>query len=310
MGNVSELYEALGVEMPEDQTAEGANEQEVAEPAEEGANDQEVAEPGDDEDQNEPEDSAEEPEEKPIRKQQTREERAEQARLRREREINDAVKAAVEAERKATEARLAAFFNQAKITNAYDGNKPITNLAEAEAWGQADRMAKVQANLKKGQLTAADMQALIEESPAIKSIQETQKQQEQAAKAQSQQQFQQNVEVELAEIRKMNPKIEGLKDILAMDTGKQWAAYVQKHGMSYLDAYKLANHDQLMQQAQQVAKTAAETKKQGKSHLKPDTARGQGAVDVPKSIKAMYREFMPDMSDAEIEADYRARAQG
>lgn len=314
MGNVAELYEALGVEMPAEPAPESENNQEAAGPGETGENVQEVAEPENDVEQDEPEEPTGEPEEKPEKKQMTKEERAENAKLRRQKEIDDAVskavKDAVEAEQKKTAERLTAFFNQAQIKNAHNGNTPITNLDEAEAWAQADRMAKASTNLKKGVLTPQDMQAMLEDSPAFKALQQKQAQQEQAAKAQSQQQFRQNVDLELAEIRKLNPKVNGLADILAMDTGKQWAAYVQKNGMSYLDAYKLANHDQLLQQAQQAAQAAVEVKKQSKSHLKADTARGQGAVDVPKGVKAMYREFMPEMTDAEIEADYRKRAQG
>ena len=43
-------------------------------------------------------------------------------------------------------------------------------------------------------------------------------------------------------------------------------------------------------------------REQGKRHLKPDTPRGQGAIEVPKKIKDNYRIFQPDMTDAEIEA--------
>lgn len=302
MGNVAALYEALGMEMPKEEP-ESENTQEAAEPAETGENEQEPAEPA----------AAEEPgaedvddtEQEPEKKEQTKQERAENARRRRQKEIDDAVKAAVAAERASSKQRLDAFFKQARMKNQHNGGSEILSLEDAEAWAQADRMARVQANLKKGQLTAEDMQALIEESPAVKALQESQSRQEQQAKEDSRQRFAKSVETELAQIRKLNPKVQSLKDILAMDTGKQWAAYVQHNGMSYLDAYKLANYDQLVQMAQQAATAGAKVREQGKSHLKPDTPRGQGAVEVPKRIKDNYRIFQPEMTDAEIEADYR-----
>ena len=306
MGNVAALYEALGVEMPKEEP-ESENTQEVAEPAETGENEQEPAEPA----------AAEEPgaedvddtEQEPEKKEQTKQERAENARRRRQKEIDYAVKAAVAAERASSKQRLDAFFKQARMKNQHNGGSEILSLEDAEAWAQADRMARVQANLKKGQLTADDMQALIEESPAVKALQENQSRQEQKAKEESRQRFAQSVETELAQIRKLNPKVQSLQDILAMDTGKQWAAYVQHNGMSYLEAYKLANYDQLVQMAQQAATAGAKVREQGKSHLKPDTPRRQGAVEVPKRIKDNYRIFQPEMTDAEIEADYRKRMQ-
>lgn len=302
MGNVAELYEALGVEMPQAEP-ESENTQEAADPAEEGAREQEPAEPA--AAQEPGDEDGEDPEQEPEKKQQSRQERAENARRRRQKEIDDAVKAAVEAERQASKQRLDAFFKQAKMKNQHNGGSDILSLEDAEAWAQADRMARVQANLKKGQLTAEDMQALIEESPAVKALQQSQSRQEQQAQEESRQRFAMSVETELAEIRKLNPKVQSLQDILAMDTGKQWASYIQNNGMSYLDAYKLANYDKLVQAAQQTAQAGAQMREQGKRHLKPDTPRGQGAIEVPKKIKDNYRIFQPDLTDAEIEADYR-----
>ncbi len=43
MDNIADLYQTLGVEMPQDQT--GVQDQEVAAPEETGVQDQEVAEP-------------------------------------------------------------------------------------------------------------------------------------------------------------------------------------------------------------------------------------------------------------------------
>ena len=130
---------------------------------------------------------------------------------------------------------------------------------------------------------------------------------EQAAAQQNQKQFEQSVEVELAQIQKLNPKIKSIADILAMDTGKQWASYVQNNNMSYLDAYRLANMDKLMQQTQRAAEAGDQLRKNGKSHLQPPSARGQGGVEVPKKIRDLYRMGRPNMTDAEIEADYRKR---
>ena len=308
MDNIAELYRTLGVEMPTDQT--GEQEQEVAEPAETGEQEQEVAEPAADTDGEEMEPGEEnEPETdpKPNKKQLSREERAANAARRRQKEIDDAVNAALEKERSENNARWQRFFNQAQMKNRHADNAVIDSLEKAEAWAEQDRIAQLQANLKRGSLTAEDLQTAVEQSPAFRAMQEKLAAGEQAAARQNQQQFEQNVEVELAQIQKINPKIKSLADILSMDTGKKWAELVQNNGMSYLDAYRLANMDALIEQGQKAAAAGDQMRSKGKSHLQPVNPRGQGGVEVPKRVKELYRMGRPNMTDAEIEADYRKR---
>jgi hypothetical protein len=130
---------------------------------------------------------------------------------------------------------------------------------------------------------------------------------DQAAADQEKQRFDQSVEMELAEIQKLNPEVRNLSDVLAMDTGKEFGRLVKQYGMSYLEAYKLANHDKLLEQARNVAATGARTAAGGKSHLTKTVSRGEGQIEVPKEIKESYRIFSPNMTDAEIEKDYRKR---
>lgn len=308
MDNIAELYRTLGVEMPADQT--GEQEQEVAEPAETGEQDQEVAEPdadtdGEETEPDEKDESGTDP--KPNKKQLSREERAANAARRRQKEIDDAVNAALEKERSENNARWQRFFNQAQMKNRHADNAVIDSLEKAEAWAEQDRIAQLQANLKRGSLTAEDLQTAVEQSPAFRAMQEKLTAGEQAAARQNQQQFEQSVEVELAQIQKINPKIKSLADILSMDTGKKWAELVQNNNMSYLDAYRLANMDALIEQGQKAAAAGDQMRSRGKSHLQPVNPRGQGGIEVPKRVKEIYRMGRPNMTDAEIEADYRKR---
>ena len=307
MDNIADLYQTLGVEMPQDQT--GVQDQEVADPEETGEQDQEVAEPGanDEGEDLEPEEETE-PETKPDKKPLTKEERAANAARRRQQEVDEKVNAALEKERAANKARWEKFFAQAQMKNQHQNGAVIDSLEKAEEWAEQDRMARLQQNLKKGNLTAEDLQTAMEQSPAFKELQQKQAAADQAASKQTQAQFAQSVEMEMAQIQKLNPKIKSIADILAMDTGKQWASYVQNNGMSYLDAYRLANMDQLIQQGQKAAEAEGQLRRASKAHLQPPSARGQGGVEVPKRIKELYRMGRPNMTDAEIEADYRKRA--
>jgi hypothetical protein len=303
-------WETLGLEEPETEASAedpaGGQEQEVAEPAGEGEQDRELAETGTDddmdEDQGEPE---EEPEKKPL----TKEERAANARRRRQQEIDNAVSKAVEKalaeERQKQKAKEEEFFKAAKIKNVHKGNAEIESLDDGLAWATADRLARANERLRKGQLTAEDLQALVEQTPVVKAVQEQQARQEQAAQADNRNRFEQDVQMEIAQIQKLDPTVKNLADIIKMDTGKEFARLVQKGGLSYLEAFRLANMDRLMEQRASVAAAAAKTAAGGKEHLTKTRGVGNPVADVPQDVKDRYRIFDQKATDAEIERHYR-----
>ena len=308
-------WTALGLEEPAEDPAagapEGGNDPAVAAPEGTGENDPEPAEP-DTEEEPEPE-TDEEPEQEPKQKREakpmSKEQRAENARRRRQKEINDAVAAALAEERKKQKEKEDAFFKVAGMKNAHKGGAEIKSLDDALDWVTDDRVAKANDRIKKGQMTAEDLQAMVEETPAFKAMQERLAAREREDQAQSMQQFGQTMELELAEIKKLNPNINNLADILRMDTGKDFARFV-KGGASYLKAYKAANMETLMQQAQQVAAAGARVASGGKDHLRKTQSRGQGALEVPADVKANYRALMPGMTDEEIQRDYNKFMKG
>lgn len=305
-------WEAMGLEEPETepevQEPESEQKPEAAEPEGEGEQDQQPADAGTDEDMDddqEPETDPKEPEKKPL----TKEERAANAKRRRQQEIDNAVAKAVEKalaeEREKQKAKEDAFFKAAKMKNVHNGNSDILSLDDALNWADADKLAKANERLKKGQMTAEDLQAMVEETPAFKAMQQKQIRQEQAQKQESQKQFAQSVEMELAQIQKLDPTVQSLADIVKMDTGKEFARLVQKGGLSYLEAFKLANMDRLMQQRAQVASTAARVATGGKNHLTKTKSVGTPPMDVPQDVKDAYRIFNPKATDEEIEKHYR-----
>ena len=77
-----------------------------------------------------------------------------------------------------------------------------------------------------------------------------------------------------------------------------------KKGLDLVDAYKLANIDNLTQGMAQASRQAALNSARSKDHLSPTATRGAGAVTVPSDELALYRELNPGMSEAEIQKHY------
>lgn len=304
--NVSEwgLFDLPEPEEAPEQQPEGEQEQEIADPADTGEQEQEAADPAHDDEADGSEDG-EEPEQQPDKEPLTREQRRANAARRREQEVQEAVNAALDQERAANKARMDRFFRQAQMKNPHQNGEVIDSLEKAEQWAEQDRVARMRQNLKKGMLTEQDLQTAMEQSPAFRAMQDKQKAYEQEALQDKKQSFAQSVEVELAQIQKLNPEIKSLADIIRMPTGREFGRYVQQYGMSYVEAYKLANHDQLVEQARTVAAAGARVAAGGKEHLTGTKARGTPALEIPREVKDGYRMFDPDMTDADIEKAYR-----
>ncbi len=255
-------------------TEEGGNEQEAAEPAEaEGAK---------------------------AGKEQTPEQRKDAAAARRRAEqqaaIDEAVQKALQEEKNRSKSKMDAFFKRAKLKNTITG-EPINSMEEFDAWEKAFSDAKLQRDLKAGKLTPEALEKMVSELPAVKQAQELVRKQEEAA-------AQARVEAELLEIQKLDPTVRSVEDLLRMPKAKEFYALVQK-GNSFLDAFRLANMDQLTARTAEAAKQQAQNLTRSKDHLTPaGGARGGGAVSVPPDELRLFREMNPGASEAEIQAYY------
>ena len=263
------------------------------------------------------EDPAQQPEDKGTGQQTETQRKENAARKRREETqaaIDKAVQDAVKAEQDRSKAELDAFFAAAALKNTITG-KPITNMEEFNLWKQAFDAAKLQQDLKAGKLTPEDLQKVIEQTPAMRQVQQivqrqeeaAKRQNEEAAKRQNEEAAKARVEAEIQEIHKLDPTINAVKDLLTMPTAKEFYALVKK-GNSFLDAFRLANYDRLTAAAAEAAKQQAMNNARSKDHLTgASPQRGQGTVPVPADEMAMFRAINPGATDAEIQAYYNKK---
>lgn len=295
-------YRALGIEpAPE----EGAKEQEVADPAqeveteepaedvteevpeddaaeadetEEGANEQEVAEPAED---------------KPV---QSKEQRARQAEGRRRRERAAEEERIRQEERAAIDGKIKAFFEWAGFR---DGDAPIETVEQMEAYQQKSAAEQMERDLKAGKLTPEMLRQTVAEEVARQTPEPGQ-----TPEADSEA-FRAQVESELAEIRKYDPGVKSVQDLMALDRAEELTAQVTDHGHTFLEAYRYVYADKIAEQRAAAAAQRTRNAARSKDHLQPVGARGKGDVPVPAADKAMYRQMFPDMTDEEIRKDYQ-----
>lgn len=320
-----QIFEAFGlgeqeqalaepVAEPSDPAKAGAQEQEVAEPAQgaqtdEGTQTEPAAEDADPE---EPEDHADEDAE-PEKSPQTKEQRRANAARRRQQEqqaaVNRAVEAALQQEREKQKTDTEEFFRKAGLKNTITG-EPITNMDQFNDWHQQFGEAKLQRELKAGQLTPEGLATAIGNHPLVKQAQQLIEKDTAEKKAAEEAAARAKIEAEIAEIHKLDESISSLEDLMKAPYWPELYAKTQR-GYSIQDAHYLLNKDRLEKAKLDAARQQGLNNTRGKNHMTGSASpRGAGSISVPAADMAMFRQFLPGASDAEIQAYYNKYKKG
>lgn len=298
----AQIYAALGVEQPA-----AGNDQEVGEPevqTDPGAADagQAAAETADPEESSQEdtgadvEDGAEGAPAQEDKQPQSQQERRDNAARRRREEQQRAIDAALAEQKKQFDSQIADLFAKAGIKNTVTG-EPITSMEQFDAYKSQHTQQRLERELKAGKPSKETIDQLIEERVASEvSRQAEQQRREAEARARA--------DADLAEIRKLDPRIQDVGDLLKLDRAEQFSAYV-KRGNSFLDAYRLTYFDRISENAAKAAREQTLRSARSKDHLAGAApGRGAGAVSVSQQEMAYCRAFLPNASDAEIQAFY------
>lgn len=246
----------------------------------------------------------------------SRAERAEQARLRRQREQDAAVKAAVDKalaeERDRAAAQLKDVFAKAGMTDRYNGGKAITSMEEFNAWqakAQAERLSR---ELKGGNLTPESFQAAVDNSPAVQAakaaVERLEAREREQEQARSRAAFDAQVQSELAQIHKLDPSVNSLEDVLNLPTGTEFSRLVTENKLTFLQAFRLANADRMSQAQALAAAEGAARQGQSKGHLRSIVSPTNSVpVEVPRASVKIYRDLHPDWTMEQIRQDYARR---
>ena len=238
---------------------------------------------------------------------QSPEERREQAAQRRRREQQEAIEQAVAAEREKSRAEMEAFFKNAGLKNTITG-EPIRDMDQFNAWKSAYDAAKLERDLQAGKLTPESLNQVISENPVIRQAQDMIRRNEEEAKRANMEAMKAQVDAQIREIQKLDPSIREVGDLLKMPNAREFYEYVRR-GNNFLDAYYLVNRERLktaaITAAQAAARQQAISNARSKDHLSATAVRGGGAISVPSDELALFREFMPNAKEADIQAYYQ-----
>ena len=117
----------------------------------------------------------------------------------------------------------------------------------------------------------------------------------------------QKLAADLKAVSEIDPSIKSEADIANLETYPQILDLVTKHGLSLLEAFKLANYEHIANKKAEAAKQAAVNQAKGKSHMEQSgngASTSENEVDIPQSEISTWREYYPGLSDAELKKKY------
>lgn len=116
-------------------------------------------------------------------------------------------------------------------------------------------------------------------------------------------QMEETLSREMEEIRRLDPSVRSIKDILAMPTGETFRMYVKK-GNSFVDAYFLANRQEILRSVYEAG--AAQGRNRGKEHLTATTSHmAPMMAEIPGEELELFRGLLPEVPDTIFRAYYQ-----
>lgn len=206
-------------------------------------------------------------------------------------------------------AQTAALDAQAASLNLKDPytGKIITTHAELLDFQQKSREEKLNQVAKAAGLSKEELTALIDQHPDVTAGRQLKAQMEAQARAQAQANTERALLADVAEIGKLMPEVNSKEAVVSHESWPRVRELMRKNpNLGLKDAWTLANIGTIQGNAGKRAQTAARQKAQSKNHLKGAASRGTGSVEVPPEVKAVYRSWYPNMTEAEMRRAYAA----
>lgn len=190
------------------------------------------------------------------------------------------------------------------MSNPYTG-QPIKTKSELDAYNGM-RSGETKRNfMESAGLNEEQYQQMVRSLPEVQEAMRARADAEASAKEYRIAKAKNAIESQIAEITKIDPEIKSIENLLDMENYDDFYALVKK-GNSLVDAYKLANYDNLIDKATSAEKQRTLNAAAGKSHLSGAVAssRATGIDPVPVGKLSYYRVMFPDLSDDEIAREY------
>lgn len=191
-------------------------------------------------------------------------------------------------------------------TNPATG-KPIESWQDYLDAFDAQEQMKAKEELETHGVDPSVLERAIAASPALRKAQKSEEMLNALTQQMQEEQGQRELENQIREIGRLNPSVKSFEDLLKQKNFETFDTLVTQNGYSVLDAYKLANFDELAEMKTKAAKQAALNAAAGKNHLSGDgngTLDSTEGEDIPSADLDKWQEFYPDATMKELKSKY------
>lgn len=193
------------------------------------------------------------------------------------------------------------------MVDPYNGNRAITTKAEHDAYIAASTNAKFDNMARQLNMSRQELDALIGQHPDVVAGRQLKAQLELQNAAQARQQAQRALDAEIAQIGKLCPGVDTREAVVSHESWPKVKKLMEDNqNLGVLNAFRLANAETIEAEIGKKAQAAAKRSAAGKKHMRGTGGRGEGGIEVPPEVKAIYRAWEPGITEAEMRAAYAA----
>lgn len=238
---------------------------------------------------------------------QSREENARQAKLRREREEQARIDAAVEEARK----KFAEQLKAARLPDPTRRGEYLETMDDLDAIGKARAMKNAAKALNEsGELSAEQLTDLMAHTETGRAMLDMLSEAE-AAQAEAEAAKVQQIRTQgINQIGQIDKSIKRFEDLQASPEYEAFKTLVTENRLSWKQAWQLAAGERLAKQQSAAERQRTLNNLTGKAHMGQDGGHGGEGIDLPASVEAQYRAFDPAITHEQAlrkYADYLRR---
>lgn len=206
-------------------------------------------------------------------------------------------KARYEAQTKSADDEFKRLFGSYK--NPVTG-KPIESVRDYVEAFKAQQKQDREEELRSKGVDPQMIEEMVNNSPIV---QQANAVMQRSLQAEAQRQFANDLKI----VSEIDPAIKTEEDLIKHSSYPKVLELVTQNRLSLPDAYKLANYAELSARNNAAVKQAAINQAKGKQHMEATgagVAENTELVEVPASMMATYKQFYPNLTEAQIKAKY------
>ncbi len=205
--------------------------------------------------------------------------------------------------------RVSDAISSLGIKNPVTG-KIATTEAELREARMASNSTEAAEKLKRIGISEELIKGMIDNHPSVVKAKELSDKLEKESRRADNAEYAARISKEIEKISKENPEIKSFDDVYALPEYEEIYRLSVQKGLSLSEAYRLATYDKHIERARAESRAQAKNEVGSKAHIKTSGGSKGTGKEVPASVLARMKELTPGLSDEEYKNFYFKQNEG